>query len=142
MNWKLILQLSLFGLAMAISTVYWIPSSLEPIFWIAIFIICAYLIATKCTGQFFLHGLFVSLVNSIWITVIHVLLFKDYKMHHADEVEMMRSLPVPGIENPDVIYGSVDRFISGLVLGLFAFIASKIWKNKMSHSNDVRGKLY
>jgi hypothetical protein len=135
MNWKLILQLSLFGLAMAISTVYWIPSSLEPIFWIVIFIICAYLIATKCTGQFFLHGLFVSLVNSIWITVIHVLLFKDYKMHHADEVEMMRSLPVPAHPRIQMLYmGPLIGFISGLVLGLFAFIASKIWKNKMSHT--------
>lgn len=51
MNWKLIFQLSLFGLAMAFATVTWIPSNIEPIFWLAIFIICAYLIATKCSAK-------------------------------------------------------------------------------------------
>jgi hypothetical protein len=32
MDWKLILGLSLFGLAMAIATVFVIPSSIEPVF--------------------------------------------------------------------------------------------------------------
>ena len=68
MNRKLILQLSLFGLAMGIATVFVIPSNIEPIFWLVIFGICAYIIATRCSGRYFLHGLFVSLVNSVWIT--------------------------------------------------------------------------
>ncbi len=42
MNWKLILQLSLFGLAMAVGTVFVIPSNVEPLFWLAIFAVCAY----------------------------------------------------------------------------------------------------
>jgi uncharacterized membrane protein len=33
MNWKLIFLLSLFGLAMAIATVFVIPSNIEPLFW-------------------------------------------------------------------------------------------------------------
>jgi len=32
MNWKLAIQLSLFGLAMGVSTVFLIPSNIEPIF--------------------------------------------------------------------------------------------------------------
>lgn len=130
MNWKLILQLSLFGFAMAISTVYWIPSSLEPLFWIAIFIICAYLIARNCSEKFFLHGLFLSLVNSVWITVIHVLLFKTYIANHLKEAEMMATMPMP--THPRMmmlVIGPLIGFISGLVLGLFAFIASRIWKS-------------
>jgi hypothetical protein len=55
-NWKLIFQLSLFGLAMAIATVYWIPQNVEPFFWLVIFIICAYLIAKRCSDKYFLHG--------------------------------------------------------------------------------------
>jgi len=74
MNTKLIFQLSLFGLAMAIATVFWIPSNIEPIFWVVIFIICAYLIAKKSTGKYFLHGLLVSIVNSVWITAAHIIL--------------------------------------------------------------------
>ena len=57
MNWKLILQLSLFGLAMGLATVFFISSSAEPFFWLAIFIASAYLIATRAPGRYFLHGL-------------------------------------------------------------------------------------
>jgi hypothetical protein len=45
MDWKLILQLSLFGLAMAIATVFVIPPTVEPAFRLVIFLICAYAIA-------------------------------------------------------------------------------------------------
>jgi hypothetical protein len=131
MNWKLIFQLSLFGLAMAICTVYWIPSNLEPYFWFVIFIICAYLIARNCREKFFLNGLFVSLVNSIWITTIHILLFHFYADNHPKEVEMMGKMFLP--KHPRLmmlISGPCIGLISGLVLGLLAFIASKIWKSK------------
>jgi len=47
MNWKLILQLSLFGLAMAFATVFVVPSNIEPLLWLPIFVICAYLIAKR-----------------------------------------------------------------------------------------------
>jgi hypothetical protein len=142
MNWKLIFLLSLFGLAMAISTI-WIPTHIEPFFWLAIFIICAYLIARNCSGKFFLHGLLVSLANSIWITVIHVLLFKTYIMNHPKEDAMMQSLPTPMSIHPRALMlltGPLVGLISGLVLGLFAYIASRIWKPKVSHSfvNDTK----
>jgi hypothetical protein len=133
MNWKLIFQLSLFGLAMAIATVYWIPSNLEPFFWLFIFIICAYLIARNCTGKFFLHGLLVSICNSVWITAFHVLLFKTYIDGHPKEAEMMSTMPMP--KHPRMMMlltGPVIGIISGLVLGLFAFVASKIWKPRVA----------
>jgi hypothetical protein len=41
MNWRLIAQLSLFGLAMGIATVFFIPSTIEPLFWLVIFGISA-----------------------------------------------------------------------------------------------------
>ena len=41
MNRKLIFSLSLFGLAMAFGTVYVLASNVEPIFWAAIFLVCA-----------------------------------------------------------------------------------------------------
>jgi hypothetical protein len=131
MNKKLILQLSLFGLIMAVATVYWIPSNIEPTFWLAIFVICAYLIAKYCTGKYFLHGFLVSLVNCVWITGVHILLFKTYIANHPQEAEMMASMPMP--THPRLMMlltGPVVGIISGLVLGLFAFIASKIAKKK------------
>ena len=134
MNWRLIFQLSLFGLAMAIFTVYWLPSNLEPFFWLAIFVISAYLIAKNCREKYFLHGLFVSLANSVWITLIHVLLFKTYMVNHPQEMTMMQSMPLPTHPRLMVMLtGPVFGLISGLVLGLFAFIASKIWKSQPSN---------
>ena len=65
LNFKLILALSMFGLAMSIATVFLIPSSVEPIFWLVIFLVCAYVIAKRAPSKFFLHGLLVSLANSV-----------------------------------------------------------------------------
>src|SRR5438477_11893401 len=119
MNWKLILQLSLFGLAMGIATVFVIPSNIEPIFWLAIFVVCAYIIASSRTGRPFLHGLCVSVVNSVWITGAHVLLFDQYIAGHAQEAAMMASMPL----SPRLMMlavGPCVGLVSGLVLGVFA----------------------
>ncbi len=127
MNLKLILQLSLFGLFMAIGTVYLIPASIEPLCWLVIFVICAYIIAKRCTGQYFLHGLCVSLVNAVWITAVHIALFGPYIANHPQEAEMMQGMPMP--DSPRLMMlmmGPVVGLTTGLVLGLFAFIASKI----------------
>jgi hypothetical protein len=135
MNWKLIFQLSLFGLAMGISTVYWIPSNIEPFFWLAIFIICAYLIARNCTEKFFLHGLFVSLVNCVWVTGAHVLLFRTYANNHPKEIDQMVNMFQSNRPRLLMLFtGPVIGLISGLVLGLFAFIASRIWKSRVTIS--------
>ena len=136
MNKKLIFRLSLFGLAMAFATVYFIPSNIEPFCWLAIFILCASLIAKNCTSKFFLHGLYVSLLNAVWITAVHILLFNTYISNHPKEAEMMAKMPMP--DSPKLmmlITGPVIGLVSGLILGLFAFIASKIIKkNKYDKS--------
>jgi purine-cytosine permease-like protein len=129
LDWRLIFQLSLFGLAMAIATVFVIPSSVEPIFWLAIFVICAYLIAKKAPGKFFLHGFLVSLVNCFWITTAHIALADSYLARHPNEAEMVTKMPMP--DSPRLMMlmtGPIVGIVSGLVLGLFSFIASKIVK--------------
>ena len=131
MNKKLIFQLSLFGLAMAIATVYVIPSRIEPLFWLVIFVICSYIIAKQCTEKYFLHGLCVSLVNAVWITAAHIILFDTYIANHAQEAAMMAKMPMP--DSPRLMMlmtGPLIGLVSGIVLGLFAFIASKIIKKK------------
>lgn len=127
MDWKLIFQLSMFGLAMGIATVFVIPSSIEPIFWLVIFVICAVIIAKRRVGKPFLHGLLVSLVNSVWITAAHVLLFDTYMANHAREAAMTQGSPVPP-RLMMLLMGPIIGFVSGLVLGLFAVVASKVIK--------------
>jgi hypothetical protein len=127
MNWKLIIQLSIFGLFMGIATVWLIPSNIEPFCWLAIFGVCAYIIATRCARRYFLHGLLVSIVNSVWITACHVLLFDQYIANHPQEAAMMTSMPLP--DSPRLMMaltGPVIGIVSGLVLGLFAVAASKL----------------
>ena len=131
MNWKLIFQLSLFGLAMGIGTVFVIPSTVEPFCWLAIFLICAYVIASKGVGRPFLHGLAIGIVNSVWVTGSHVLLFNQYVANHPREMEMMKTMPMP--DSPRTMMaltGPVIGVISGIVLGLFALIASKVMASR------------
>jgi hypothetical protein len=129
MNWNLILQLSLFGPAMGLATVFFIPSNIEPAFWFVIFLICAYLIARQAPGNRFLHGVSLGVANSVWITASHILFFSRYIATHAQEAEMMKSMPLS--LSPRLIMaltGPIVGVISGLIIGLFALIAGAFVK--------------
>ena len=133
LNGKLILALSMFGLAMGIATVFVIPSNIEPIFWLAIFVVCAYVIAKRAPGKLFLHGFLVSLVNCVWITGAHIALFDSYLARHANEAAMMAKMPMP--DSPRLMMlltGPVIGLISGVVLGLFSFVAGKLVQKSAS----------
>ena len=89
--------------------------------------VSAYLIAKRAPGQYFLHGLCVSLLNSVWITAAHVLLFDAYIARHAKEAAMTKGMPLaPRLMM--LIMGPAIGLGSGLVLGLFSLVASKIVK--------------
>ena len=131
---KLIFQLSLFGLAMGFATISLIPQNIEPFFWLIIFIFCAYTIAKHCSGKFFMHGFMVSLVNSVWITAIHILFFQTYMANHPDQLSMMAELPMPYSPRIMMLLSILPfGIVFGLALGLFSFIASKIVKRKQEH---------
>lgn len=125
MNGRLILELSLFGLAMGIATVFVIPSAAEPLIWAAIFLVCAYVIARRGREAPFLNGVLLGLMNSVWVTGAHVLFFGQYLANHPAEAGMMKGLPL----SPRLMMACVGPFIglaSGGVLGLFALVASKL----------------
>ena len=129
MNWKLVLVLSLFGLVMAFATVFFIPTTFEPIFWFVIFATCAYFITKRVSRNYFLHGFCVSLVNCIWITGVHVAFYDTYIANHPEMAAMGANMPMA--DHPRLMMiatGPVFGILSGLVLGLFAFVASKIVK--------------
>ncbi len=130
MNWKLIFLLSLFGLAMSVATVYWIPSNIEPVFWCVIFIICAIIIARNVSQKYFLHGFMTSLFNCVWITGSQVILFDAYIAHHGGEQTMMASAQLPvSLRTMMLITGPLVGVVSGLVLGGICWVASKVVKN-------------
>jgi hypothetical protein len=130
LNWKLILTLSLFGLAMGVATVFVIPSNIEPIFWLLIFALCAYLIAKRTASKRFLHGFCVSLCNCVWITGAHIALVGSYLQRHPNEAAMMAKMPMPdSLRLMMLMTGPIVGVVSGLVLGLFAFVAGKLVRN-------------
>jgi hypothetical protein len=136
MNWKLIFLLSLFGLAMSFATVFWIPLSIEFLFWIAIFIFCAYILAKKCTEQYFLHGFLVSVANSIWINCIHIYYFHTYLYNHPKMAVMMSEGLMSGHPRRIMaITGPLVGIVSGVVLGLMAVVASKLVKKQNTQKN-------
>jgi len=129
MNWKLIFQLSIFGLIMAVATVSLIPEKIEPVFWLLIFIFCAWVIAKACPGKYFLHGFLVSLVNCVWIVALHVAFYRSYMANHPSMAAMNANMPGWLATHPRkamVIMGPVFGVLSGIILGLFSLIASKI----------------
>jgi hypothetical protein len=129
MNWKLIAQLSLFGLAMGIGTVFFISSNVEPFCWLAIFLVSAYAIARTAPGRPFAHGVLVGLANSVWVTGAHMLLVNQYLAGHAREAAMMSSMPMPTSPRLMMAFtGPIVGLLTGVVLGVFAFVASKIVK--------------
>jgi hypothetical protein len=131
MNWKLIFQLSAFGLIMAFGTVSLIPEKIEFVFWLVIFSVCAYIIAKVCTRNYFWHGFFLSIFNSIWITAVHLYSFQNYTAHHPDMANMNLGLPPDMATHPRIIILIMAipfGIMFGVVQGLFAFIASKIVK--------------
>jgi hypothetical protein len=129
MNWKLIFQLSIFGLIMAVGTTSLIPQTLEWPFWLLIFIFCAFVIAKRCTGKYFLYGFMASIFNCFWILLVHLIFFETFMRTH--QMPPNAKIPVYMTIQPRVVmivFGAIIGVVSGLVLGLFAFIASKIVK--------------
>jgi len=135
MNWKIIFQLSVFGLIMAIGTLSLIPEKFEPFFWLVIMLFSAWVIAKVCSGKYFLHGFLLGLANCFWLTLTDVLLYNTYIAHHADMATMNNSMPEAIIQHPRIGMIMVYLFIgigSGLIIGLFSFIASKFVKKKLA----------
>ena len=132
MNWKLVFQLSLFGLAMALGTVFLIPSSVEPLCWLVIFLLCAVLVARSCGQKLFLHGLAIGIANSAWVTVAHILFFNQYIAAHTKEAAMMKSMPMP--DSPRLMMaltGPVVGIVSGVVIGILCMLAGRLVRPRL-----------
>ncbi len=133
MKWKLVFLLSVFGLAMAFGTISLVHVKLELVCWLVIFIISAYLIAKNCINRYFVHGFLVGLLNCVWFTAIHVFYFHTYMAHH---VRMAKKIADMTISNHPLrmmaIMGIGFGIVLALILGLLAFIASKLVKKPVA----------
>jgi hypothetical protein len=62
-------------------------------------------------------------VNSVWITSAHVIFAKPYLARHAEEAARMGAGGHP--RQMMLVIGPIIGVVSGLVLGLFAVVATK-----------------
>jgi hypothetical protein len=112
---------------MGVATVFVIRSDVEPVFWLFIFLVCAYLIARNRPDRHSLHGLLLGIMNSIWVTGAHIVFFSQDIANHPKEAAMMSSMPLP--DSPRLMMaciGSIIGIISGLVIGLLALAVGRL----------------
>jgi len=118
-------------MAMAVLTVSIIPSNVEPFCWLGIFLVVSFAIAKYAPGRYFLHGFMVSIFNSIWITAAHAAFFDQYIAAHPEYLQATNGLPPDLAGHPRrmmVPIGAISGIIFGVVLGVFAFIASRMFR--------------
>jgi small-conductance mechanosensitive channel len=131
MNWKLIFSLSMFGIAMAVAGLFGLTRHVEPLLWLAIFIFYAGWIAKHVPSKLFLHGFLVSVVNGVWIAIIHAAFHSTYLENNPEMLEDYQKFSQ--YMNPQtmmLIIGPCIGAITGVVAGLLAMIAGRILKVK------------
>ena len=133
MSWRLIILLSMLGLAMAIGTVTVLPSSAEGPLWLTIFVIDAIVIARRAPGRFFVLGFLVGLANWVWVAGAHVVAFDGYAAQHANEIAALRAMSMPTLPVPALTVVRIFRRYalpipgaSALIIGSLAWLASRI----------------
>jgi hypothetical protein len=114
------------GVAMGWATAFFLPNRLEGPCWIAIFLVCAILVARRAPGLYFLHGFLVGWTNWVWITTSHVVFFRSYAARHAAELAAMREVYRPFLPALMHRYGVPIPGASAIVIGSLAWIASRI----------------
>ena len=123
MNWKLILQLAVFGIAMGLGTVFFVPSTVEPILWLIVFLLSAYAIAKHCVRLRFLNSMLVGLLDSLLKTSVHMVFFSSYVARHAHEIAMIRQMTSAISPRQLIVLSSpVWGLVFGTVLGLLTLL--------------------
>jgi len=131
MNWKLLSLLSLFGLGMGFATAYGLSTKAEQFVWLPVFAVCAWFIARNAEKRYFLHGFVLSLLQTVWVIIVHIKLQDKYLATHPKEagqfVKMHAESGATVIQCIMITTGFAG-ILSGIVLGLFARMVSGFLK--------------
>lgn len=131
MNWKLIFALSLFGMAIGLADTFGHIEKIVPVLWLIIFIIYGVIIVRNASGNYFLHAFLVSVINGVWIGIIHASFYDTYMTNSLNMADMERKVPMIGSARMTmVIFGPIIGALFGLISGLITWIISKLMKKK------------
>ncbi len=138
MNWKVLLPLSGFGIAMGCLALFGLTKGVEPILWLLIYILSALVIAKRAGPKYFLHGFLLGVLNGIWVTLIHAYFFDTYILHNPEMLEQYQKIPQS--INPRVmmfIIGPLIGAVTGVVAGLLAILAARIFRRNPNPSGTA-----
>jgi hypothetical protein len=127
MNWKLIGLLSGFGVLMGVTSVLGFTKGMEGLLWLAIAVICVFLIVWRAPIRFFLHGIFVGLIGGAVAPVIQFLFFSTYLANNPELATKFAE--IPGGMEPSyfvLMLTPIIGVISGLVLGVACWLVAKL----------------
>ncbi len=82
MSGGLVGALALFGLVMALATVFVVPTRIEDPVWLGVVVISALVVSRFAPGLHFLHGFLVGLVNWVSVTCTHVVFARAFLARH------------------------------------------------------------
>jgi len=134
MNWKLILALSLFGLVIAVASLFGL-GFMGPTLWLFIVGLCACFIAALAPGKYFLHGFLVNILSMFWIFAIHACYLLEVSQNKPVMVEILPGGRSPQVEN--LLLGLAAAGVTGVIGGLFAFVASLILKKRAPSESEA-----
>jgi len=128
MNWKLIVSLSLFGVAMGLTSLFGYTQGIELFLWIIIAGICGMLLAKKVQGKLFFHGLFVGILDGALSGIVQTLFFSTYIANNAEAIARFQD----GTFSLSPLFTLMTGLVVGLVYGGFlggvAVLMGKVMK--------------
>ena len=82
-------------------------------------------------GQLFLHGFVLGLLNCVWVTGAHFILYDTYMANHPQVSEMMKNSPID-MRTMQLIVGPIVGAVSGVIIGLITLLVGAIVGKKSS----------
>lgn len=129
MNWRLILFLSIFGVAVGFAGVLGLPGRTEALMWLIIIVICAVAIVQKTSGKYFLHAFITSIISRVWVGIIHAVFISTYLTNHHVIRGIYRTMPLSSHRRILTIIAEPAIGLSvGVIAGLITFGVGKIMK--------------
>jgi uncharacterized membrane protein YeaQ/YmgE (transglycosylase-associated protein family) len=102
---------------------------LEPVLWLLIAGVCAFVIAKQCRRRQFLHGFFVGLIGGTVASLIQALLFQTYSTNNPRFIEDFGKVSA-GISARTFILAltPIIGVIGAILLGLLCWGAGKVFR--------------
>lgn len=129
MNWKIVVALSGFGVAMGMASIFGLIGGNEALFWLIIGIFSAVWIALRVQHKYFIHGLIVGILWGLVASIIQVAFFQTYLTNNPESAKQMEQ--VPGSLNPRffiLMLAPIIGLVTGVILGALSWIAAKVMR--------------